>query len=645
MSQLIPFPHQQQSIENLNKQFKQNNNKALIVLPSGSGKTHIVAFHVNKLKPKSLLFIVHRNEISNQTLKIFKEVCNLKESQIGIIDAHHKQFDKQFIFSTVQTLHRNLDKIPPYIEYMIIDEYHHAAADTYKSITNHFKPKYFVGLTATPFRLDNKDLLDFVNNNIVINMDLFKGIEQKIIVPFHYIGLYDDIDYSEIRYGNFQYNVTDLDRALIIHKRDEAVIREYKDKLQDRITIAFCNSVKHVERITEKFRNAGVKAIGITHKESFEQRQDKLENFKKGYYKVLFTRDILNEGVDFPQCSAVMFLRPTISKTIFLQQLGRGLRKHPNKQDVLVLDFIGNYIRAFEKRDEWFLASGTKQYTGKYIKPVYEYDYPKPVVEFEQRVIDMMDIQARAAKQDYRNVDLGLYIQRLQEKLGRKYITLTDWRKHYGKLATSDIKNYGGFDKFREKYNIPNFIEKICQQCGKKFQTKYSKTKYIVCSNICRDRLIWSNNRRPKIKSEQEKKLKIIEKCPECGKDFHPYKLVKFTHKNEMTQVKRGRYCSRACEGRSKYRKSERIKIYPDKITKPIKFVMTNEEKEQLEKDIISIVTKPILVEDIIKELKNNLNKKLIQYYLRKLIKEGRINKNNIIYLNKRGNPKQVITE
>jgi superfamily II DNA or RNA helicase len=407
-----PYPHQQETINNLNREFKKGNTKQLVVLPSGSGKTHTIAFHVKKLKPKTFLYVVHRDAIVTQTIKVFKKTIPwLKDEDIGIVNQKSKDYDKPFIFATIQTLshHKNLSQLKRQkkkLEYVVIDEYHHVAAPTYKRLIKSIKePTYLVGLTATPYRLDKKDIFSFVNNNIVHSIDLFEGISKKILVPFHYIGLHDDIDYSTIRFNGYQYNTGDLDRKLIIHKRDDAVIDEYFKKIDKdnrTHTIIFCNSVEHIKRMSDRFNKEGVKAAGIWHKQDNDVRKNLLELFRQGYYKVLLTRDILNEGVDFPECSALMFLRPTISKTIFLQQLGRGLRKNYGKKDVLVLDFVGNYHKAFEKR-HWFLSSvdsnvELKKYTGEYIKPVYEYDHPKPVIEFDSKVIELMDLQERYYK-------------------------------------------------------------------------------------------------------------------------------------------------------------------------------------------------------------------------------------------------------
>jgi len=436
-----PYFHQIETIKKLDPSLK----KQAIVLPSGSGKTNTISFFINKQKPSTFLYIVHRNIIIEQTVKIFKKVCKwLKPQDIGIVDGDTKQLDRPYIFANISTLHRDktLERIKEKgpIEIMVIDEFHHACAYSYTKVLETLDVKYLVGLTATPFRLDQKDVLEIIDNNVAFEIDLFDGIERNILVPFHYVGLYDDIDYTKIKSNGIVYNSGDLDRALIIHKRDQAVIREYKEKVapQHRQTIGFCNSVAHVKRLTAKFQDEGIKCESIIHTDLTEKRDSIIQRFRAGLINVLFTRDILNEGVDFPECSALMFLRPTISKTIFLQQLGRGLRKHEGKDNVLVLDFIGNYRRAFEKRNWFARFFQTAAQHGKMKKPLYEYNPRKPLVLFDSRVVKIMDIQEKFYK-----TYVAPYARFTDNKelLKQNFYKVKEYWKKTGKLNGQDIIN------------------------------------------------------------------------------------------------------------------------------------------------------------------------------------------------------------
>jgi superfamily II DNA or RNA helicase len=450
-----PYPYQLQAIKKIDK------DKQLVVLPSGSGKTNTVAFDINKKRPSTFLFVVHRYDIIIQTIKVFKKICGkwLEDKDIGIINQDHKDWDKPYLFATVQTLIKSLDKLDPNsIQYLVIDEYHHVAAESYIKILEYFKPKTLVGLTATPFRLDNQDILKYIDNNISITMDLFEGIEKDILAPFHYIGLWDNIDYSEIRWSGYSYNISDLDKKLIIHKRDEEVIKEYKNRIlpEKRLTIAFCNSVDHVNRIVEKFRKHGIKAIGITYKEKPEYRKQRLEEFRRGYYDILFTRDVLNEGVDFPECTALMFLRPTVSKTVFFQQLGRGLRKKEGKKDVLVLDYIGNYYKAFERNNWLKVTPSSGEITGERIKPYYEYS-PKIKIEFDHKVVNLMEIQKKEFRSWKRVTKEEIYKDYINccEKEGKILSGYEYGRSSYATISYGTLCNqFGSFKKFIAEYNI-----------------------------------------------------------------------------------------------------------------------------------------------------------------------------------------------
>lgn len=395
---IVPLEHQKETISRVNEALKEGKTKQLIVLPSGAGKTHTIAFDVKQRRPVSFLYIVHRNEILEQSKAIFLDICKdfMNAQNTGILNQKNKDYNKPYLFASVLTLCRqkHLERLSPkYFNYIVLDEYHHVAANSYEKIMDHFQPLLFIGLTATPYRLDDKDITSKINTTY--SMDLFEGIENNILCPFQYLGLYDDIDYSQIRFSGYRYNKGDLDRKLVIHKRDQAVLDNYKELVRDRkATIAFCNSVHHVRRCVSLFLKAGIRAVGLTWKDPPELRRQIIKDFKTGLYDVLFTRDILNEGVDFPECEAIMFLRPTISKTVFFQQLGRGLRKKIGKSNVLVLDYIGNYNRAFEKR-KWFGMFSQVQHSGNMIKPLYEHDPRKPLVVFDKRVVEIMDIQEK----------------------------------------------------------------------------------------------------------------------------------------------------------------------------------------------------------------------------------------------------------
>ena len=397
-----PNELQRESLIELSILRKQNQTKSLIVLPSGGGKTYIPIFDMqNHFQDKRLLFITHRNELVSQTVEYFKFILNQAKPDIGVFNAKRKDKDAQIVIATIQTLSRmnNLYKFKPNeFEYLVIDEFHHVAAETYKRVLNYFEPEFLLGLTATPYRFDGKDVLDYIDNNVAYEVNLKEGIERDVLVPFIYYGLWDDIDYSNIEWNGYKYTEEDLNKVLLIDKRDEAIIRQFKHKVGNKKTIGFCCSVKHVRRSVKKFRSAGISCAGITYIEKIEERNEIIDDFKEGRIQIIFTRDIFNEGVDFPDVEALLFLRPTESIVVFLQQLGRGLRKSKDKENVLILDFIGNYKNAFKVR-EW-LEGETGNGEKRDKKP--EYHYPLDCkVHFDKEVVDLLDRQEELFRTGY----------------------------------------------------------------------------------------------------------------------------------------------------------------------------------------------------------------------------------------------------
>lgn len=366
-------------------------NKALVVLPTGAGKTYLAAFHAKKVGAKSILYVVHRNEILDQAMNIFSLVFNVDRSEFGVVNHKSKGFSNNFVFATMQTMgkKKNLKMLEARkFDYTIIDEFHHIAAGSYKRILNHLRTNFILGITATAYRGDTADPLDYIDNNKVIDVSLKEGIDVGVLSPFHYVGLFDNVDYSDIEWNGKRYRESDLDKKLVIDKRDREIVKRFKDACGKRQTLAFCVNVNHVERITRTFNSAGIKAEGLTYKTRPDKRQKVIQAFRDGEFQVLFTRDLFNEGIDFPHVQSLLFLRPTFSKLIFFQQLGRGLRTHKDKKDVLVLDFIGNHKKAFERMN-WLrpFLSGSAWGERSY-KPTYHYD-PKVKITFEQEVIDL----------------------------------------------------------------------------------------------------------------------------------------------------------------------------------------------------------------------------------------------------------------
>ena len=370
--------------------------KGLVVAATGIGKTYLSAFDSKNFE--RVLFIAHREEILTQAKESFQNIR--PNSSSGYFYGDTKDTDKDIVFATVQTLGKEKYLNDEYFkeddfEYIVVDEFHHAVANTYKKIIDYFKPEFMLGLTATPERLDNKDVFSLCDYNTVYEIRLAEAINKGLLVPFRYYGVYDEsVDYKEIEFKNGSYDKKELEQALMIHKRGELILNHYR-KYNSKRALGFCSSKKHAEYMAEFFNQNGIKSCSVISGPSNEttvERKDAINRLKKGDIKVIFSVDMFNEGVDIPSLDMVMMLRPTESSTVFLQQLGRGLRKYKGKKYLNVLDFIGNFKNANMIP---FLLTGTSvsdNTGGKSIRIIKEEDFPEDCrVDFDFRLIDLFE--------------------------------------------------------------------------------------------------------------------------------------------------------------------------------------------------------------------------------------------------------------
>jgi superfamily II DNA or RNA helicase len=382
----------------LDKTRKEGYDKGLVVAATGIGKTYLSAFDC--VSYDKILFLAHREELIKQAAKSFKNVH--KNKSIGFFYNNIKETDRDITFALVQSLgkkqylNENYFK-KDYFDYIIIDEFHHAVAKNYKNILDYFTPEFLLGITATPERLDNKNVFALCDYNSVYEIRLKEAINKGFLVPFKYYGIYDDtINYDEVAFKNGKYDKTELEQKLMIHKRANLVLKHYL-KYSPESTIAFCSSRKHAEYMAEYFTVHEVPSAAVysgPQGEYGENVTEAIAKLKNGELKILFTVDMFNEGVDIPAIDTVLFLRPTQSPTIFLQQLGRGLRKAKGKTHLTILDFIGNYRKANFLP---FLLSD-KDYETKTLlnESVLDFEYPEDcIIDFDFRLIDLFKIQAK----------------------------------------------------------------------------------------------------------------------------------------------------------------------------------------------------------------------------------------------------------
>ncbi|HFQ4975322.1 TPA: DEAD/DEAH box helicase family protein [Vibrio vulnificus] len=350
-----PNSAQLDALQRLSETRQKGNVRGLVVMGTGMGKTWLSAFDAKQLEAKRVLFVAHREEILTQALMTFAKLWPQKSA--GYYHGKSKQKNKEMLFASVQSLGKAAQLkhfSPDYFDYIVVDEFHHASAKTYLNILNHFEPKFLLGLTATPERTDQANILSLCNDNLVFERNLVHGINDEILVPFHYYGIWDDsVDYQEIPWRNGKFDPTALDAQFATTRRAKHIFKHWQNRQQAR-TLAFCVSKKHADfmaqHFNQTFADKGLRALSV-HSDSSIRRNEALSMLDKGEIQILFSVDLFNEGTDLPSIDTVLMLRPTESNIVFIQQLGRGLRRHKDKSHLVVLDFIGNHRSFLNKKE------------------------------------------------------------------------------------------------------------------------------------------------------------------------------------------------------------------------------------------------------------------------------------------------------
>lgn len=367
--------------------------KGLVQAATGIGKTYLAAF--DSAKYERVLFVAHREEILQQAARAFKNVRH--SDDYGFFDGKQKDTDKSVIFASVATLGRreylNADYFKEdYFDYIVIDEFHHAVNAQYKRIVNYFCPQFLLGLTATPERMDGKNIYEICDYNVPYEISLKEAINKGMLVPFHYYGIYDETDYSGLHLVKGRYDGQQLTELYKSNARRYELICKYYRKYRSRQALGFCCSRQHAEEMAREFRSRGIPSAAVysnAEGECSEDRDIAVKRLKSGEIKVIFSVDMFNEGLDIASLDMVMFLRPTESPVVFLQQLGRGLRTYEGKEYLNVLDFIGNYEKAGRTP---LLLGGERSFTGENAYKYMDLEYPDDcIVDFDMRLIDLFE--------------------------------------------------------------------------------------------------------------------------------------------------------------------------------------------------------------------------------------------------------------
>ena len=394
--------------------------RALVQAATGVGKTYLAAFDSKKYE--RVLFVAHREEILKQAAESFKNVRD--SDDYGFFDGESKCTDKSVIFASVATLGRNeyLNNkyfASDYFNYIVIDEFHHAINDQYQRIVNYFNPQFLLGLTATPERMDGRNIYEICDYNVPYEISLKEAINKGMLVPFHYYGIFDDTDYSKLHIVRGRYDEKELNETYIGNVHRYELIYKYYCKYGSRQALGFCCSKEHAREMAKEFSSRGIPSVAVfsdASGEYTEKRNVAIQKLKNGEIRVIFSVDMFNEGVDITSVDMVMFLRPTESPIVFLQQLGRGLRKCRGKEFLNVLDFIGNYEKAGRVR---FLLEGKSSTHGEVYHPSDRLLFPDDcLVDFDMKLIDLF------AKMDRKHLKLRDQVIneyfRVKEFLGKR---------------------------------------------------------------------------------------------------------------------------------------------------------------------------------------------------------------------------------
>ncbi len=443
-----PHPVQQEALEALEKTRARGNGAGLVVLATGLGKTWLAAF--DSLPFARVLFIAHREEILSQAHRTFRRIRPL--ANLGFFTGKAKDLKSEVLFASVQTL-RNHYKVfsPSAFDYIVVDEFHHADAVSYRKILDHFLPRFLLGLTATPERTDGGDLLGLCGQNVVFRCELVQGIRRELLCPFQYYGVPDEVDYSNIPWRSQKFDQEALTAAVATLARAQNILEQFETRAGSR-TIGFCCSRDHADFMADYFKSRGRKAAAVHSGPRSSHRQNSLEKLASGELEILFSVDMFNEGLDLPQVDTVMMLRPTESRILWLQQLGRGLRKAEGKESLVVIDYIGNHRTFLTKLQTLFVeVAACTRGSDAEIKWALdklgagELSLPAGCeITYDLRTVEILEKLLRTAKSEA----LELFLKDFQVQHDRRPTAAEAYHEGYNPRAVS--KSFGSWFGFLE---------------------------------------------------------------------------------------------------------------------------------------------------------------------------------------------------
>ncbi|MEV8041871.1 DUF3427 domain-containing protein [Arthrobacter sp. NPDC080082] len=447
--ELQPFLHQEEMLEDLEAERLKGFNHNLLVAATGTGKTVIAALDYKRLckaagKTLKLLFVAHRQEILKQAMRTYRDV--MQDGAFGeLYVGEHKPGQWKHIFASVQSLSSlGIEQLAPdFFDVVVIDEFHHAMAPTYRRLLDHLQPQQLLGLTATPERGDGVDVAQqFFDGRTASELRLWDALDADLLVPFHYFGVSDDVDLSRLEWKRGNYDTAQLSSLYTGNDaRAAKVIRELRDKVtstEQMRAIGFCVSVQHAHYMAEVFNRTGIASVAVDGSTDDAERAAALNRLAAREINCIFAVDLFNEGLDLPQVDTILMLRPTQSATIFLQQLGRGLRRAEDKAVLTVLDFIGQQRREFRFDLRYRALTG---YGRKELEKAVEDEFPylpsgsQIVLDrvAQKVVLDNIKVQLRFNRAQlvrdiasYAETELEAYLQRSGNHVKSIYRSVKD---------------------------------------------------------------------------------------------------------------------------------------------------------------------------------------------------------------------------
>lgn len=540
-----PNSMQIEILEKLKNNRNIGNKKGLVVAATGTGKTYLAAMDIknyfenkNQVNNKKFLFIAHREELLDNAINVCSTIFNENVQKFGKLYGGKKEFDKKMIFASIQTLRNYYEHFSKdYFDYIVIDEFHHASASSYEKIINYFKSDFLLGLTATPERMDGKDILTLCDYNLIGEIGLKKAMEQDLIVPFHYFGVDDTVNYENIKYINGKYDEEKLIEKLIDNSRVDYIIKKIKSIGYDgnkMSCVAFCENIEHAQFMKNSFEKNGYISEIITANTNSTERSKILEKFKNNNIEILCVVDILNEGVDIPNINLLLFLRPTMSSTIFIQQIGRGLRKAKNKEFVTIIDFIGNHKKDYlitkvfsEEIDNKNIIYDKKEKIINEIKNQFSNIPGASYIELDricqERIINKIEKINFSSK----NILKDLYVEHKNEvgKSENSYLEYNDFNFNINLLKELILK-FGSFYNAQLILENSDFPNEISLKNEENDLLAYFERKLTLVEPFTY--LILKMFLKSKYESQN---LKITEK--NILNEYYKYFQLKFEHKNE----------------------------------------------------------------------------------------------------------------